>query len=223
MLETVLKCSNCYKLMINHRLFYKLPLHLGYVVQCSFIAIHLWPSKIHIRNWQVLQTRHFMLNVYTNAYYSPHRADFSKSPWPHERRQSLSATQLNCPLISAILTGFCDGGPRGGEHAPDCSLFGWQAICTYMYVSGLATKTLFYWRTNNATKWYINLTTVDSYVHFTVDAIMYMYVNNLTGQWFSIHKVENEKFRAVWTVPILRVINGKCAMNRLACEYLSYT
>ena len=31
--------------------------------------------------------------------------------------------------------------------------------------------------------------TVVSNVHFTVDAIMYMYVNNLMGPWFSIYNV----------------------------------
>ena len=135
----------------------------------------------------------------------------------------ISATQLNCPLFSAILK------PRGSVAVEKtCARLQLVWVTSYLYLHvcvwfGNENPNLFYWRTNNATKWYINLTTVDSYVHFTVDAIMYMYVNNLTGQWFSIYKVENEKFRAVWTVPIWRVINGKCAMNRLACEYLSNT
>mgnify|MGYP007133256442 CR=1 FL=1 len=34
-----------------------------------------------------------------------------------------------------------------------------------------------------------NQTTVYNNVHFTVDVIVYMYVNNLTGRWFSIYNV----------------------------------
>ena len=162
-----------------------------------------------------------MLNVYTNAYYSPHRADFSKSPWPHDFSHPAKLPAL---FGDSQATGFCCGCPR----EKTCARLQLVWVTSYLYLHacvwfGNKNPNLFYWRTNNATKWYINLTTVDSYVHFTVDAIMYMYVNNLTGHWFSIYKVENEKFRAVWTVPIWRVINGKCAMNRLACEYLSYT
>jgi len=35
------QCSNCHKLMINHRLCYKVALYIIQVMQCSFIAIDL--------------------------------------------------------------------------------------------------------------------------------------------------------------------------------------
>ena len=93
---------------------------------------------------------------------------FYKVPRPRDFSWARTAT-LCLAKLSARL---------GDSQAADCRLFGWQDISS----SGLATKTLnfFYLRTNNATKWQIK-TTVYTNVHFTVDAIMYMYVNNLTG------------------------------------------
>ena len=104
-----------------------------------------------------------------------HTAQILQSPPDHaifhERGQPLSVAALS----HSQATGWCCGG-----NTADCRLFGWQDISS----SGLATKTLifFYLGTNNAIKWQINQTTVNTNVHFTVDAIMYMYVNNLTGR-----------------------------------------
>jgi len=87
--------------------------------------------------------------------------------------------QLNCLLLWAILKpqgaiAMVCGGKRGGLPV--------VRVTSYLYIwFGNQNPNLFYLRTNNATKWQINQTTVDSHVHFTEDTIMYMYVNNLTG------------------------------------------
>ena len=93
----------------------------------------------------------------------------------HERGQPLSVTALSgqSAKLSAHLGNSQATGAvvvvHGRDNTVDCRSFGNQ------------NPNRFYLRTNNATKWQINQTTVNSNVHFTVDAIMYMYVNNLTG------------------------------------------
>ena len=122
---------------------------------------------------------------------------FDKSPpGPaifHERGQPLFVAavswqsaqrcyQLNCPLIWAILT------PQGVVAVVRSG----DKISVVLF--GNQNPNLFYLRTNNATKWQINQTTVYTNVHFTVDAIMYMCVNNdvLVGS------IVYGPFRVVW-------------------------
>ena len=112
--------------------------------------------------------------------------------------------KLSAHLGVSQATGCCRGGLLG-KHTADCHSLWWQDISS----SGLATKTLIFFilRTNNATKWQINQTTVDSNVHFTVDAIMYMYVNNL--------KCEVERKTCN---PVQRVTYGPCFHAAQACS-----
>ena len=65
-------------------------------------------------------------------------------------------------------------------------------VTSYLYIwFGNQNPNLFYLRTNNATKWQIHQSTVDSHVHFTM-AVALRKIAGLRGLW---------KIRAVWTVP----------------------
>jgi len=92
-----------------------------------------------------------------------------------------------------------------GKNTVDCRSFGWQEISKKKYL-----------RTNNATKWQINQTTVDPNVHFTMDALMYMYVNNLTGPCFSIYNVCKCEVERITFVFRLKFIFKQICLDRRA-------
>ena len=98
-------------------------------------------------------------------------AGIFQSPRPRDFPWARTATlSRHCPLIWAILK------QRG---AVEVVLGVNTRRTTDRSGDKIFVPNHFYLRTNNAAKWQINRTTIDSNVYFTVDAIMYMYVNNM--------------------------------------------
>ena len=120
--------------------------------------------------------RYFCLWMFRNRFHvgtTVHTVRIFKVPsTPHaESHYQILVMALSEQSGDSQATWCCRGGPQ---------------MTSYLYIwFGNPNPNLFYLRTNNATKWQINQTTVDSHLHFTVDTIMFMYVNNLTGLWFS--------------------------------------
>ena len=131
------------------------------ILKCHFLEEFQSQIANHLIDLQ--STQHGFYKV-------PPTPRFFMSVDSHSLSRRRADSLLNCPLIWAILKPrVLSWWSKGRDNTVDCRSFGNQ------------NPNLFYLRTNNATKWQINQTTVNSNVHFTVDAIMYMYVNNLTG------------------------------------------
>ena len=135
----------------------------------------MWPSlgpKVGVLNSEsVLKARpiYFERDTMWAKIQSTQCVFFNVPPTPRFFMSMDSHDQLNCPLIWAILKPW---GPEAVVRVGNTWLI---TTCPgdKLFVH-LVWQPKPYLRTNNATKWQINKTTVNSNVHFTVDAIMYM-------------------------------------------------
>ena len=144
-------------------------------MQCSFISIDLWRSKReHMISRRMLSKYHSFCVWCKQTHTTVHTARTLQNP-PTPRffmsadSHSLSRRWVDCLLIWAILK------PRDAVAV----VRGKKRRTATRWVTRNQNLNLFYLRTNNATKWQLNQTTVNTNIHFMVDAIMYMYVNNL--------------------------------------------